>query len=339
VVATRIRALRAELVESGLDAGPVTIAWHLKQEGHKPPSTATIRRILIGAGLVIPEPRKRPKSSLHRFEAAQPNETWQSDFTHWHLADGTDIEILNFLDDHSRYLLACTAFKPVTATAVTDTFLTTASQYGLPASTLTDNGLVYTARFAGGKGGRNSFETLLHTLSITQKNGSPNHPQTQGKIERFHQTLKRWLHNQPATHTLADLNEQLVKFRHLYNHERPHRALDRRTPADAYAATPKAAPAGARQGRHWRIRTDRIDQFGKLTLRYNGQLRHIGIGRVHARKHVLMLINEREVTITELGTGEILRELTIDPTRNYQPRQKKTPRSEDQGVVNVATHL
>jgi transposase InsO family protein len=91
-----------------LDAGPVTIAWHLEQEGHRAPSTSTIRRILHQAGLIVAEPRKRPRSSYVRFEAAQPNETWQSDVTHWRLADGTEIEILNWLDDHSRYLLACT---------------------------------------------------------------------------------------------------------------------------------------------------------------------------------------------------------------------------------------
>lgn len=320
VVAERIRQLRGTLIAAGLDAGPVTIGWHLQQEGHRAPSTSTIRRILTAAGLVIPEPKKRPKSSLRRFEAHQPNETWQSDFTHWALADGTDIEILNFLDDHSRYLLACTGYRPVTGAAVIELFLATAEEYGIPASTLTDNGLVYTARFAGGKGGRNGFENLLHGLGITQKNGSPNHPQTQGKIERFHQTLKRWLRGQPAAHTLADLNEQLTKFRHIYNQERPHRALDRATPATAYNATVKAAPTGARQGAHWRIRTDRIDTTGKVSLRYDGKLRHIGIGRAHARKQVLMLIQDREVMITELGTGEILRELTIDPDRGYQPR-------------------
>jgi transposase InsO family protein len=326
----RILDLRRELVTAGLDAGPVTIAWHLEREGLRPPSTSTIRRILHAAGLITPEPKKRPKTSLHRFEADQPNETWQSDFTHWALADGTDTEILNFLDDHSRYLLACTAFRPVTVTTVVSTFLATAADYGLPASTLTDNGMVYTTRLAGGRGGRNAFEHQLHTLGITQKNGSPSHPQTQGKIERFHQTLKRWLTGQPRAHTLEDLNEQLEKFRHIYNHERPHRALDRRTPAAAYAATPKAAPAGAKQGDHWHRRIDRVDQFGKLTLRYAGQLRHIGIGRAHARKHVLMLIHDADVTISDATTGEIIRELTIDPNRNYQPRtsgQRKTPRS------------
>ena len=340
-ITARILALRASLTDAGLDAGPVTIAWHLEREGLQPPSTSTIRRILHTSGMITREPKKRPKASLHRFEAHQPNETWQSDFTHWSLADGTDIEILNFLDDHSRYLLACTAYRPVTVTAVVTTFLTAAAEYGLPASTLTDNGMVYTTRLAGGRGGRNAFEHQLHALGITQKNGSPNHPQTQGKIERFHQTLKKWLPGQPRAHTLDDLNEQLEKFRHIYNHERPHRALGRRTPATAYTATPKAAPAGAKQGDHWRRRIDRVDQFGKLTLRHAGRLHHIGIGRAHASKHVLMLIHDADVTISDTTTGEIIRELTIDPTRDYQSRtsgQRKTPRSEDRGVNDDPTH-
>lgn len=125
-VRERIVELRLQLTKDGMDAGPVTIAWHLEQEGHRPPSTSTIRRILHTAGLVVPEPRKRPRSSYRRFAAAQPNECWQSDFTHWRLADGTDVEILNWLDDHSRYLLACTAHAPVTGDIVTSSFLTTA---------------------------------------------------------------------------------------------------------------------------------------------------------------------------------------------------------------------
>ncbi|MCW5951560.1 MAG: transposase, partial [Propionibacteriaceae bacterium] len=178
-VRTRIIELRQQLTANGLDAGPVTIAWHLEQQGLRVPSTSTIRRILHAAGLVTPEPRKRPKSSFVRFEASQPNETWQSDFTHWRLADGTDVEILNWLDDHSRYLLACHAFPRVTGNNVISTFLDTIDAYGTPASTLTDNGVVYTARFVGG---RNAFEYLLPLLGVKQKNGSPGHPQTQGKI-------------------------------------------------------------------------------------------------------------------------------------------------------------
>ena len=205
---------RLELTAAGWDAGPVTIAWHLERAGLHVPSTSTIRRILHAAGLVTPEPGKRPRSSYRRFQAAQPNQCWQSDFTHWPLDGGAGAEIINWLDDHSRYLLACSAWAPVTGTVVAGTFLQAGNTYGLPASTLTDNGRVCTARSGGG---RNAFEYLLAALGITQKNGKPNHPQTQGKAERFHQTQKRWLAQQPPVATLGELQRQLDAFREHYN--------------------------------------------------------------------------------------------------------------------------
>lgn len=222
-VRDRIVQLRVALTATGTDAGPVTIAWHLHQEGLRAPSTSTIRRILHAAGLIAPEPRKRPRSSYVRFEATQPNETWQSDFTHWRLVDGTDVEILNWLDDYSRLLLSCTAHHPVTGRTVVDTFLASIDLYGPPASTLTDNGRVYTARHAHA---RNEFEYVLAALNIVQKNGAPNHPQTQGKIERFHQTLKRWLSARPRAATISELQAQLDVFRDHYNQQRPHRARE-----------------------------------------------------------------------------------------------------------------
>ncbi len=141
----------------------------LEREGRTNPSRATIHRILRSHGLVTPQPRKRPRSSWHLFAADQPNEMWQADFTHWHLPDGTDIEILNFLDDHSRLLLTARAFTPVTGTAVTDTFVDLVHDYGPPAAMLTDNGMVFTTRFA--QGSRvlktlNSFERALADLGI-----------------------------------------------------------------------------------------------------------------------------------------------------------------------------
>ncbi|MDQ4490499.1 IS481 family transposase [Sinomonas sp. ASV486] len=337
-VRARVLALRAELVSEGLDAGPATIAWHLEKEGSTAPAVSTIRRIITAAGLVAPEPRKRPKSSLHRFEAAQPNETWQSDFTHWHLADGTDTEIIDFLDDHARYLLHLSAHPRITGPIVIEAFLDTAAAHGLPASTLTDNGMVYTTRLAGGRGGRNAFETLIASLGIAQKNGSPGHPQTQGKVERFHQTLKKWLASQPQAHTIAHLNELLAKFRHIYNHERPHRAIGRHTPHEAYTQTPKAAPAIAAQGEHFRVRTDRVDADGKVTLRHAGRLRHLGIGRAHRHKRLILLVHDADVTAIEHGTGEILAEFTIDPTKGYQPKKHNTPGPKTGGVTDVPTH-
>lgn len=321
-VRDRIIALRRELTATGLDAGPVTIAWHLQQEGLPVPSTSTIRRILHTAGLITPEPRKRPRSSYLRFQAAQPNETWQSDFTHWRLADGTDIEILNWLDDHSRYLLSCTAHRPVTGDDVVTSFLTATELHGVPASTLTDNGRVYTARFGGG---RNAFEYLLPLLGVTQKNGSPNHPQTQGKIERFHQTLKRWLTVRPAARTLAELQTQLDLFRDHYNHRRPHRALDRSTPAQSYQATPKALPADARTPGHYRIRYDLVGSNGKVSLRRAGRMHHLGIGYHHRGTRILALADDTTVTVIALHTGEVLSTHLIDPDRYYWRNQQKEP--------------
>ena len=318
----RVIALRRQLAAQGLDAGPVTIAWHLEREGLRPLSTSTIRRILHQAGLIKPEPRKRPRSSYTRFEASQPNEMWQSDFMHHRLADGTDVEVLNWLDDHSRCLLSCTAHQPVSGDVVVSVFLDVIGQYGRPASTLTDNGSVYTSRFTGG---RNAFEYLLPLLGVRQKNGSPGHPQTQGKIERFHQTLQRWLAARPAARSLSELQQQLDAFREHYNEQRPHRALGRNTPGDTYRATPKAIPASAPPHGHYRLRYDRLDRKGKMSIRRAGRMHHLGVGTTHARKHVLALADTHQITVIELHTGELLSTHQIDPSKTYWRNQQREP--------------
>jgi transposase InsO family protein len=337
-VITAIVRLREQLTADGLDAGPLTLQWHLTQHGLPVPSTSTIRRILHHHGLITPQPRKRPKSSYIRFQAAQPNECWQSDFTHWKLADGTDIEILSWLDDHSRFLLAATAYRRVSGPDVVASFLHTAATHGLPASTLTDNGSVYTSRFTHG---HNAFELLLHTLGITQKNGHPGHPQTQGKIERFHQTLKRWLTPRPRPATLADAQALLDSFVHIYNTERPHRAHHpRTTPAQAYTARPKAAPPAITANEHIRVRRDTIDQFGKLTLRYGSRLHHLGIGRAHANTPVLILVTTTTVTVLTNPDHRVIATHHIDPERNYWRNQQKSPgRWPGQSVTDDPTQV
>jgi transposase InsO family protein len=314
--------LRIELTARGLDAGPATIAWHLEREGLPVPSTSTLRRILHAAGLVVPEPRKRPRSSWIRFEASAPNEVWQSDFTHWRLADGSEVEIISWLDDHARYLLACTAFGRVGGDDVVATFSAAGDAHGWPAATLTDNGAVYTSRFTGG---RNGFEYLLAYLGVRQKNGAPGHPQTQGKIERFQQTLKRWLGQQPAATDLAGLQVQLDTFRNVYNELRPHRAIGRLTPGEAYRATPKALPAGSAARGHFRLRYDVTDSKGAMTLRRGGRLYHLKIGAAHARRRVLAIVDEQEVTVVALDTGEILSTHLIDPDRGYWRNTRRDP--------------
>ena len=319
----RIVELRVRLTADGLDAGPETIRWHLEREGLGTPSTSTIRRILHAAGLVTPQPKKRPRSSYTRFEMAQPNEMWQSDFIHWRLEDGSEVEILNWLDDHSRYLLSCTAHAPVTGDVVVSVFLGVVDQFGPPQSTLTDNGRVYTARFGGG---RNAFEYLLPLLGVKQKNGSPGHPQTQGKVERFHQTLQRWLRSRPPARTLGELGRQLDEFRLHYNERRPHRALGRATPGDAYRATPKALPAanGHAPG-HYRLRYDRLDVRGKMTLRRAGRMHYLHAGLANAGKRVLAFADDRRVTVAELATGEVLSVHLIEPDKAYWRNQNKEP--------------
>ena len=316
-----IIALRKELAGQGLDAGPHTIAWHLQHRHQVQVSAATVSRYLTRAGLVTPAPAKRPRSSYLRFEAELPNECWQSDFTHYRLADGTDTEVLTWLDDHSRYALSVTAHRRVTGPIVLAAFRGAVTCHGVPASTLTDNGMVFTTRLSGGKGGRNHLEAELRRLGVKQKNGKPNHPQTQGKVERFQQTLKKWLRSQPVQPvTPVELQALLDAFTLIYNTRRPHRSLPHRaTPATAYAARPKAVPGDRSADTHDRVRADRVDADGKLTLRVGGRLHHIGIGRTHARTRVLMLVCDLHVRVINAATGELLRELTIDPARNYQP--------------------
>jgi integrase-like protein len=176
--------------------------------------------------------------------------------------------------------------------------------------------MVFTTRLSGGKGGRNGFEHLLDSLGITQKNSRPNHPTTCGKVERFHQTLKRWLATRPAPATIAELQKLLDAFVDEYNHRRPHRSLHGgRTPAAAYLTRPKAGPTGVHQP-HYRVRRDKISQ-GNVSLRIGGQLHHIGLGRQLHGTPVIMLIDDLDVRVIHATTGEIIRNLTIDADRPY----------------------
>ena len=324
-----ITRLRNELAEVGLDAGPETIGWHLRHHHGHEVSRATISRTLTRRGLVTPDPRKRPRSSYIRFQAAMPNQTWQSDFTHCRLSTGTDVEVISWLDDCTRYALHVSAHVRITTDIVKATFRKTAAQHGVPASTLTDNGMVYTVRFAGGRGGRNTFEQELHDRHVVQKNSRPGHPTTCGKVERFQQTLKKWLTAQPVQPaTITELQALMDRFSEAYNRHRPHRSLPHRaTPAALYDTVPKAVPGEATDPHtHDRIRHDIVDKAGSITLRYRSRLHHIGLGRTRAGTCVILLVQDLQIRVVNAATGELLRELTLDPNRDYQPtRAPKGP--------------
>ena len=319
-----IVSLREELTRAGHDAGAATIAWHLEQRHDVRVAAVTVWRTLTRMGLIVPQPRKRPKSSYCRFEAELPNEMWQTDFTHTRYGDDLDAEVLTFLDDHSRRALSITAHSPVTGPVVVEVFRRTVAAHGIPATLLSDNGTVFTARFVGG---RTALEHELSRLGVAKKNSRPAHPQTCGKVERFQQTMKRWLARQPHPDDLDALQAQLDTWRGEYNDRRPHRSLARRTPTAAYLARPKSGPA-ERTTDAGRIRHDHVDRHGKITLRHDGRLHHIGIGRDHAGTPALLLINDLHIRVVAALTGELIRELILDPTRDYQPtgRPQHRPR-------------
>jgi len=238
-LAEAIVALRRQLEAEGHDCGAATIVYHLAERFDRVPSVSTIWRVLGREGLVCPQPQKRPRSSLIRFEAELPNEMWQADITHWPIAGQGHAEILNMLDDHSRLFVASRAFPTVKAADVVDVFRIAIALHGAPASLLCDNGAVFTATPRGGKV---LLQAELERLGIAAKNSRPYHPQTCGKVERLHQTLKRYLANQSSPSTLAGLQEQIDGFTAYYNAKRPHRALGGRTPLQAYGARIKARP-------------------------------------------------------------------------------------------------
>jgi transposase InsO family protein len=306
--------LRCELTAAGHDAGPETIHYHLSQKLGQPPSVATIWRALKKHGLISPQPHKRPRCSFVRFQATLPNETWQADATPWQLADGSPVEILNLLDDHSRLLVNSTVYHTLKGLDAVHAFFAASDRYGLPASFLSDNAAVFSGRSRRGKA---PLEAELVELGVEVKHSTPYHPQTCGKVERFHQTLKRYLAKQPPANSLAELQLQLDSFRDYYNQRRPHRALAGRTPRDAFNARLKARPEPPSSSPHYRVRRDRIDTDGKVTLRYLGRLRHIQVGARHRNRKVHLLVAGAEVRIVTTD-GELLRALTLDPARDYQ---------------------
>jgi len=314
---------RKELAEVGADHGPDPIRWTLLArpdvEGEVVPSRATIARILIRRGLVVPAPGKRPKSSLHRFVYARPNECWQSDWTSWHLADGSDAAIAGTLDDHSRTLVGIGAGPGDADTDLVWTVMTQAiGHYGVPQRSLTDNGTVYSmAR----RGATAAFEANLRALGCQPICSSPYHPQTCGKIERFWQTLKKWLRAHEARHgqprTLDELNATLAVFAAYYNQQRPHRALRGATPAATFAATVAARPAQRPIPTPLTIHHSQVMNNGTTSAGpYQVNVGNLWIG------HPTTAIKDGDHIAIFSGT-QLIRVLDADPHRIYQPAQTR----------------
>ena len=314
----QIVALRKQLGDFGADAGAETIHYHLSRRHRQVPSVSTIWRVLKARGFVSPQPHKRPRSSYRAFVAELPNECWQADVTHVGLESGAVFEVLNIIDDHSRVCVASRAMVRVKAQDVIRVVHKTAENWGYPAAFLTDNGLVFTAQGRYGLAG--AFEQELFALGIASKHSRPYHPQTCGKVERFYQSLKKFLAAQEGLRTKKQLQRAIDRFVTYYNEVRPHRGVGRKTPASVYAARAKAAPRQPvipLDGR--RLRLDKVSKAGNVTIRYRGKLHHIGLGHAYQGWPVVMLLDGRDIEIVTLDRSP-LRRLRLDPTHDYQPQ-------------------
>jgi transposase InsO family protein len=318
-VEDQIVSLRKSLREQGLDAGAETIRYHLALRRGDVPSVSTIWRVLRRRGFVTPQPHQRPRSSFIRFEAKLPNERWQSDVTHWRLADGSEAKIVNFIDDHSRLAIGSRAMRAATAPRVLALFQDAGAHWGFPGSPAHRQRLRL-HHLAPGRSQRHADRAACAGGGLPPL--PPYHPQTCGKVERFHQTLKRFLAAHPVASSIRELQGQIDLFVAYYNEVRPHRGIGRRTPKAAFEARARARPTGPRisVGAGVRVRRDRIDKVGRVTLLHGGRLHHIWVGLVHKGVRVIMLIDGLDVRIVS-ENGALLRHLTLDPTRDYQPQE------------------
>lgn len=295
------------------DNGAQSIAYQLQRAGWDPaPAVSTIHRALVRRGQVVPQPQKRPRSSWRRFEWPRPNDAWQIDATVWALRSGREVWIMDLLDDHSRLAAAARACTGPTSQACWDAFCAATGQWGTPANVMSDNGTCFTARHLSG--GEAEFERDLRALGVHHILSTPGHPQTCGKIERFHQTLKRWLAHQPRARTLTELQDQLDRFLGFYNYQRPHRALAGATPAERWNAQPRSRPGPPLpRPPHAHIRT-----ICDGTVHCDGY--EIGIGREYSGQQVVIITRDLQWSI--FGAHGLIRRLTIDPHRTYQPSGK-----------------
>lgn len=303
-VEDQIVRLRKDLTELGVDAGPATIQFHLGQalpEGAVCPSEATIWRILTRRGFITSEPAKAPKAAMRRFAAERANERWQFDATTWRLPERIDAKIINVIDDCTRLFIASRAFPTCTTATTWETLATGACEWGWPASGLSDNAREFRA-----------LTEPLAAIGVALHHSRPYHPQTCGKVERLHQTLKGFL-AEHRPQDLAELQALLDQFRSYYNHHRPHRALARRIPAEIWHAAPKAGPATTALAT-----TETYSAIVRADGRVNIASRYrISLGKTWAHHHVTVVITGSNAHV--FADGRLIRHLTIDPTRLTQP--------------------
>jgi putative transposase len=234
-------AVRSALEASGLDFGPISVFEKMKASGFDPvPSVAALARIFREAGVARLEPKKKPRAAYRRFVYPAPNACWQLDATEYVLTGGRKCVIFQLEDDHSRVAVASHVASGETSEGALAVVKKGIAARGVPQRFLSDNGLALNPSRRGWEG---QLVTYLNSLGVEAITGKPHKPTTQGKNERFHQTLFRYLDKQPIAETMEELQAQVDAFDRIYNNERPHQGLPGRiTPQAAWEATPVAEP-------------------------------------------------------------------------------------------------
>lgn len=288
--------------------GARRIGAELRRQGRQSPARSSIERVLVRNGLL--NPPAPAASPLQRFVREHPNELWQIDAKEWPLTNGTVAQIISCIDDHSRYCPASRAFAELSTQAAIATFDEAAGELGLPESVLSDRGTVFTARRTNGVG---AFERHVWGFGIYTINGRAYHPQTQGKVERFHRTMGEWLADNGPFSTLRALNRSLDEFRHDYNHDRPHQSLADATPAEVWAATPPARPRPE-------LAAERCRRESLHPTWPNGNLTYsvwvIGVGKEWASTKVRVIDLGHVIEIRD-AAGELIRDVKPDYAKRY----------------------
>jgi putative transposase len=318
-VAAEIVRLRGELApDNGADAiiaalGPVAEQDGWAGRGWRVPHRSTVNKILKRAGLVKPEPRKRPKSSFRRFAYARPRDCYQIDATCTHLADGTEVVVFDVLDDCTRLLAACHAALAETAKDAVAAITAAAAQHGAPGIVLCDNGTAFTGGPSARGAGASAFPRAVTALGARLIHSSPYHPQTCGKVERHHQTLKNWLATQPAPATPGELQVLLDAYRDYYNTRRHHTAV-KTTPQHAWDDAQTYGGPG-----HLPRQDDAT--VHKLTVGSTGNI-HLGPARIHLGRHrtgqVITLIRDHDHVTAYTPAGEPIGHIHLDHDKSYQ---------------------
>jgi len=292
---------RKELHDTGWDCGPASIAFALR-ELPGVPHESTIWRILTARGLIVADPSKAPKHAGRSWTAQRANECWALDDWTWAMLDGSEVQILDVIDDHSRYAVACTAMATCTGAASFEVLATAASYLGWPERFWSDNARAFTATLA----------TALAPLGVVASHTRPYSPRSNGKTERFHQTVQQWLSKQPPAATMTQLQAQLDLFRLHYNTRRPHRSLDRRFPADVWDAAAKSGPANQPLTTPTAVHRSIV-----RCCRCNAGPYGISLGAAYNGQHALTVITGTACHV--FIDGHLIRQLTINPTRRLQP--------------------